>query len=43
MSYSFYRSNDKLKSLAIDDSNLMNKQLKNSHQNATSNFGDYQY
>jgi hypothetical protein len=43
MSYNFYRNNDKLKSLAINDSNLMNKQLKNSYHNTTNNFGDYQY
>ena len=43
MSYSFYRNNDKLKALAINDSNLMNKQVKNSYHNTTNNFGDYQY
>jgi DNA-directed RNA polymerase subunit RPC12/RpoP len=40
-----YRKNDKLKPLDINDSDLMNKQLKNSHNNtvSTNNMGDYQY
>ena len=46
MSYSLhYKNNDKLKPLDINDSNLMDKQLKNSYQNTipNSNLGDYQY
>ena len=46
MSYSLhYKNNDKLKPLDINDSNLMDKQLKNSYQNtiSNSNLGDYQY
>ena len=43
MSYSYNMNNDKLKSLAINDSNLINKQLKSSYNNTTNYFGDYQY